>query len=102
LWQPGTLWLNVGSDALIGATSVAALAGAAESALRKHQPVEDILRKLADALMTLRAELTELGEPHSVQPFDALPRRSRNSGCADPGNVRQHNARGSHTLGPAP
>jgi HPt (histidine-containing phosphotransfer) domain-containing protein len=51
-----------GSAAMIGATTVAKLAGAAETAVRKDQPLKDILTKLADALMTLRAELRQLEE----------------------------------------
>jgi CheY-like chemotaxis protein/HPt (histidine-containing phosphotransfer) domain-containing protein len=54
-----------GSAGMIGATNLARLAGAAETALQHARPVDGILSKLAAALITLREEAQPLLERQS-------------------------------------
>jgi PAS domain S-box-containing protein len=65
-----------GSAGMIGATNVARLAGAAETALQHSRPVDGILGKLAAALTTLLEEAQPLLERKSEQA--ALTGTTRN------------------------
>jgi HPt (histidine-containing phosphotransfer) domain-containing protein len=59
-----------GSAGMIGATNVARLAGAAETALQHARPVDGILKKLAVALITLREEAKPLLENQSERAVE--------------------------------
>jgi PAS domain S-box-containing protein len=56
-----------GSAGMIGASTVAKIAGAAEAALQKDRPLEGIMTKLAAALIVLQADLQLLSESRSNQ-----------------------------------
>ena len=60
-----------GSAGMIGATSVARLAGAAEAALQQSRPADAILKKLASALITLREEAQPLLDRQSKRQAEA-------------------------------
>jgi HPt (histidine-containing phosphotransfer) domain-containing protein len=68
-----------GSAGMVGASTVAALAGAAEVALQKDRPVEAIMMKLGCALSNFRDELQLLLESRpdpAPQPFDGVDKTS--------------------------
>jgi PAS domain S-box-containing protein len=69
-----------GSAAMIGATALAGLAGDAETALRKNRPLQDLMTKLADALVTLRDELHRLAKTPTEPDEDTVVASGRGSG----------------------
>jgi HPt (histidine-containing phosphotransfer) domain-containing protein len=79
-----------GSAGMIGATSVARLAGAAETALQQNRPAEEVLRKLAAALTTLREEAQPWLERQSGREADTCTTTDNLPSIGDAGLEELH------------